>query len=420
MVADLIDAVADPSPTALILRLDGVMSLWSMPKGTRDVRIDWLRGFAMVCVIVDHSRRSSLLSLFSYQRFWVVTAAEVFVVLSGIVLGTVYGARLVRYGTMSVVPRLLRRALILYLAFIAVTMSILALALAGVDVSTVAAWDPSAINWFLDPRTMTPHDWIALLTLRYGPWPFEIVGLYVWLVIVAVPCLIALSAVGWRPLLAVSWAVYLWYRLSPQQVTASEFEAVFPILAWQLLFVHGIVIGYYREKIGAIVARVPKPVPIATVAACALFMGFALSNPAGDGPAWLRWRLISPQAFSSLYEHYFSLSDLGIGRILNLAVALPTGYALLAWRRVRFLTGPLQALLVTLGRGSLGAFVLHVYGLLFLAYLPQSDQLWINTLVQVLLILTIAGLLKAQQLVLATVPPRVPLHVVEWAPSPTA
>jgi len=395
------------------------MNLWSLPKGTRDVRIDWLRGFAMVCVIVDHSKQASLLSWFSYQRFWVVSAAEVFVVLSGIVLGTVYGARLVRYGAMSVTRRLLRRALILYFAFIGVTISILGLALAGVDVSAVAAWDPTAITWFMDPRLMTAHDWVALLTLQFGPWPFEIVGLYVCLVVVAVPCLLALGTVGWRPLLAVSWAVYLWYRFSPQQVTAAEFEAVFPILAWQLLFVHGIVIGYYREKIGTIVARVPKPVPVAVVMACAAFMGFALSNPMGGGPEWLRWRLVSPQAFSSLYDHYFSLSDLGIGRLLNLAVALPTGYALLAWRRVQFLMGPLRAVLVTLGRGSLGAFVLHVYGLLLVANLPQSDQLWINTVVQVLLIVVIAGLLKAQQLVLATTPPRVPLHVVEWAPIPT-
>src|SRR3954465_1090467 len=124
---------------------------------TRDVRIDWLRGLAMICVIVDHSKRSSLLSWFSYQRFWVVTAAEVFVVLSGIVLGTVYGARLVRYGMPSVTRRLLRRALVLYLAFIAVTLSILGLALMGVDVSAVTTWDPTAITWFLDPRTMTPH-----------------------------------------------------------------------------------------------------------------------------------------------------------------------------------------------------------------------------------------------------------------------
>jgi len=395
------------------------MSLWSMPKGTRDVRIDWLRGFAMVCVIVDHTKRSSLLSWFSYQRFWVVTAAEVFVVLSGIVLGTVYGARLVRYGTMSVSRRLLRRALILYLSFIAVTISILALALAGLDVSAVAAWDPTAITWFMDPRTMTAHDWMALLTLRYGPWPFEIVGLYVCLVVVAVPCLIALSTVGWRPLLAVSWAVYLWYRLWPQPVTAAEFEATFPILAWQLLFVHGIVIGYYRDRIGALVARIPRAVPIAIAGACVAFMAFALSNPAADGPTWLHWRVVSPQAFAQLYDHYFSLSDLGVGRLLNLAVALPTGYALLAWRRVQFLLGPLRSVLVTLGRGSLGAFVLHVYGLLLLANLPQSDQLWINTVVQLLLIVAIAGLLKAQQLVVATTPPRVPLHVVEWAPSPS-
>ena len=82
--------------------------------------------------------------------------------------------------------------------------------------------------------------------------------------------------------------------------------------------------------------------------------------------------------------------------------------------------GPLRGVLVTLGRGSLGAFVLHVYELLVLGYLPQSDQLWINTAVQLLLIVTIAGVLKAQQLVQATTPPRVPLHVVEWAPIPSA
>jgi hypothetical protein len=134
----------------------------------------------------------------------------------------------------------------------------------------------------------------------------------------------------------------------------------------------------------------------------------------------LKWRLVSPQACTTLYDNYFSLSDLGVGRILNLAVALPTGYALLAWRRVQQVMGPIQAILVTLGRGSLGAFVLHVFGLLLLSYLPQSDELWINTTVQVLLIVTIAGLLKAQQLVVATSPPRSPLHVVDWVPSPSA
>jgi hypothetical protein len=96
--------------------------------GKRDVRIDWLRGLAMTCVIINHSRLSSLLSWFSYERFWVVTAAEVFVVLSGVVIGMVYGRRLARDGWQAVVRGLGRRALFLYSMFVGVTVSILALA----------------------------------------------------------------------------------------------------------------------------------------------------------------------------------------------------------------------------------------------------------------------------------------------------
>ena len=90
-------------------------------KGARDLRIDWLRGLAMTCVIINHSRLSSILSWFSYQRFWVVTAAEVFVVLSGVVLGMVYGRRLERDGWLAVAKGLCRRAVFLYAAFVAVT-----------------------------------------------------------------------------------------------------------------------------------------------------------------------------------------------------------------------------------------------------------------------------------------------------------
>jgi hypothetical protein len=193
----------------------------------------------MTCVIIDHSKRSSVLSWFSYERFWLVTAAEVFVVLSGVVLGMVYGPRLVRDGWLAVMRRLAHRALTLYASFVAVTLSVLALALAGVDVSAVTTWDPTAMTWFLDPRMMSAADWRDLALIRYGPWAFEIVGLYVWLVLAAGPCLLMLRAFGWRALLGVSWVIYLGYRIAPQQVTAAEFEIVFPLLAWQLLFVHG-------------------------------------------------------------------------------------------------------------------------------------------------------------------------------------
>jgi len=382
--------------------------------GSRDLRIDWLRGLAMTCVVINHSRMTSLLSWFSYERFWIVTAAEVFVVLSGVVLGMVYGRRLRRDGWLAVVKGLGRRALTLYLAFIAVTMSVLLLSIVGVDVRSITSLEGQApVWWFLDPRTMNAGAWLDVALMRHGPWPFEIVGLYVWLVIAAVPCLMALRFAGWRPLLAVSWVLYVSYRIAPHRLTAAEFESVFPILAWQLLFVHGIVIGYYRERIGTLVARCPTFVPLVTAGASAAFVVFALCNPWLDGPAWLPWRVISAERFSYFYSQYFMLSDLGVGRLLNLAVGLPVGFVLLAW--CWRILHPLHVIFVTFGQRSLGAFVLHVYGVLMLAHLPQSSGFWINTLAQVALILAIAIVLSGVQRVWAGRRMRTPAATVSLA-----
>lgn len=346
----------------------------------------------MTCVIVNHSRMSSLLSWFSYERFWVVTSAEVFVVLSGLVLGMVYHHKLARGGWLAVVKALSRRALTLYLVFVGVTVSILILSLAGIDVQSLTSWDDGAASWFLDPRTMNAAAWRDVALMRHGPWAFEIVGLYVWLVLAAVPCVLALSVLGWQPLLVLSWAAYLWYRIAPHPLTNAEFESAFPLLAWQLLFVHGVAIGYHREQVSAYVARTSRIVPVAVAAACAAFAVFALSNPSMTGPRWLHWDLVSAERFTYLYNEYFTLPSLGIGRLLNLAAGLPLGYAVLtlAWRIAR----PLGAIFVTLGQRSLGAFVLHVYGLLLLAHLPHSDEFWINTVLQVALIVIIAALLN--------------------------
>jgi hypothetical protein len=363
--------------------------------GRRDLRIDWLRGLAMTCVIINHSKISSWMSWFSYERFWVVTAAEVFVVLSGVVLGTVYGRKLVHSGWMSVVRGLSRRALTLYVAFVAVTLSVLILSLTGIDVSSLMAQDEhsTGLLWLFDQRTMTAAAWGDIALMRDGPWAFQIIGLYVWLVVAAVPCLVALHFAGWRPLLAASWSLYLWYCIAPHALTASQFESTFPLLAWQLLFVHGIVIGYYRERITVFVSRCPKVVSIAVGTAAAAFMVFALCNPWVEGPSWLHWSVVSPDRFTYLYFNFFTLADLRIGRLLNLAVALPVGYALLT--RCWAIARPLGIVLVTLGRQSLGAFVLHVYGILLIAHIPAlSDDLLINTLVQLLLIVTIAALLN--------------------------
>jgi hypothetical protein len=362
---------------------------------SRDLRIDWLRGLAMTCVIVDHSKLSSLLSWFSYERFWTVTAAEVFVVLSGAVLGMVYGPKLRQGRWTTVASKLGRRAVTLYMAFLAVTLSVVLLALAGIDVQSLTTWDDRVNGFveFLNPQTLNAAAWRDILLMRAAPWPFQIVGLYVWLVAAAVPCLLVLRFAGWRPMLALSWILYLWYRIAPHAVTTGQFESSFPLLAWQLLFVHGIAMGYYRDELGTRVSSLPRFVPLAACAASVAFVVFALCNPWTEGPNVLHWTLVSPERFTALYSDYFTLSDLGIGRLLNLAVGLPVGYAALSalWRVAR----PFGTVFITLGQQSLGAFVLHVYAVLAMAHLSPETGIWTNTLVQVTAILAIASLLNA-------------------------
>ena len=362
----------------------------------------------MTCVIVNHSKLSSLLSWFSYERFWVVTAAEVFVVLSGIVLGMVYGRRLRRDGWQPVVRGLGRRAVLLYFTFVAVTLSVIFLGSIGVDVSTVTAWEGHGPAWFLEPHALTLEASRDVLSMRAGPWPFEIVGLYVWLVAAAVPCLLMLHRAGWRPLLAVSWGLYLCYRIAPHQLTMASFESVFPILAWQLLFVHGITIGYHRADISDFASRAPRIAGVAAALATAAFSIFAFCNPWSDGPSWLHLGAVTPDRFAYIYSRYFSLTALGIGRLANLTIALPIAYAGLTryWSALR----PLHAVFVTLGQRSLGAFVLHVYGLLILAHLPAPRGLLVNTLMQVMFVLTIAKLLDAARLSRANREKPAPVH----------
>jgi len=159
-----------------------------------------------------------LLSWFSYERFWTVSAAEVFVVLSGAVLGMAYGRKLKRGDWRGVIAGLSRRAALLYVTFLCVTLSL------TLDHLDAAAWRDIAL-------------------MRTAPWAFQIIGLYVWLVAAAIPCLLGLRYTGWIPLLSASWA----FTCSPD---LSAYPHQRPVRAdisdsrVQLLFVHDIDVVY--------------------------------------------------------------------------------------------------------------------------------------------------------------------------------
>jgi hypothetical protein len=56
-------------------------------------------------------------------------------------------------------------------------VSVIALAVMGLDVTSVTAHEGHGPAWFLAPQTMDAAAWRDVLLMRAGPWVFEIIGM---------------------------------------------------------------------------------------------------------------------------------------------------------------------------------------------------------------------------------------------------
>ena len=90
-----------------------------MPMPNKNIRfhaLDLLRGFFIVVIIIDHlSRWPSLFVVFTGQALMWVTAAEGFVIISGLLVGYIRGYKAKAQSLRGIAFKLWRRALTLYL-----------------------------------------------------------------------------------------------------------------------------------------------------------------------------------------------------------------------------------------------------------------------------------------------------------------
>ncbi|MDA6077605.1 OpgC domain-containing protein [Edwardsiella anguillarum] len=106
----------------------GYLRRWRyVPDGPRDLRIDFMRGMALMLMIVTHVEIISVFNLFTSERFGFTTGAEIFVILSGFVLGQTKRRQLQHSDMATVSYSLLRRAATLYAVNIVIIVSVLAL-----------------------------------------------------------------------------------------------------------------------------------------------------------------------------------------------------------------------------------------------------------------------------------------------------
>jgi len=226
--------------------------------------------------------------------------------------------------------------------------------------------------------------------LRYGPHQFQILGLYVVLLMFSPFILWALAKGQFKTVLVISWLIYLGNSGFPTRPTGAQFEYAFPVLSWQVLFVHGLVIGYYRNEIWNFFHSRKGAIAFGFIFLAYLaFLFFTYNNPmSGKLPDYMRLHSIDPETFKSIYHQYFRKNTLGLGRLLNDFAILFVSYALFSyfWKPINSVFG---WFFIPIGQASLYVFILHVYACIVIANIAwfHTGDIWVNTLAHSLVFL---------------------------------
>jgi len=212
----------------------------------RDLRIDLLRGIGILMIALDHLAAlvqalhpAAFVNPFvTWTRVGWSSAAEFFVFFSGYVVGLVYLKTFDRRGSALLQARALHRAWQIYVANILTLIAVVViLNLAGSAGEAVARVTSVA-------ALAEGNSWVGFLSMRSAPMYFEILHLYVVLLLFA-PLVVIAARFNVAATVACSALLWLWV-----QTTTGTPQWNFNPCAWQLIFVLGAAcsIGGVLEK----------------------------------------------------------------------------------------------------------------------------------------------------------------------------
>lgn len=309
---------------------------------TRDHRIDFWRGLALVTIFVNHVPGNVFESL-THRNYGVSDSAELFVFLAG------FSAAIAYFGTFLADPivgagKVLARTWSLYVAHIVLIVAAIAIFFAAGMVFQDAHWVEA---YGLDVLSTEPiRGFVGIATLGHQIGYFNILPLYVALFLM-LPVLMWLAARNVGLALAAAVTLYVWSHVDGLRLPSypTDYGWFFEPLRWQLLFAIGFAAG--------VLAREGRPVPfhpLAYAAAVAVLVAGGVVAVSGLHPA--------PGALpipDFLYTD--DKSGLGLPRLAHV-VALVYVIAHAPWAlfdRLVHRLGPASAL-VRIGRNSLPLF----------------------------------------------------------------
>lgn len=351
----------------------------------RDLGLDLVRGLAMMILIFNHTAIDSGIERLTGS---VVSAAEMLILVSGVVVGVVFGGRWRRVDGRATTGQLLRRSRKLYLASVAVVAIVWGLSFLPALATDALATSPTA-NPAIDSYAYesVPRTLLAIVALEAGPWQINVLGFFIAILALAPAALWALGR-GWWPLVLTTTLALYWLegQFHPD-VLPFQSERPFPLLTWQLLFVGGLTVGWHRPAVARFCGRHRQAVVSSVILLGAVSATAILGGPLVLGSGWDEWRLA-----------HFDKGTLDPLRIT--AMASLTSLVYLTFKRFERSLGRLAApLLLPLGQNSLYVFLVHAFLCLMIASVPllaSGDGLGLlgNSLVEVAGLLAIWLMVK--------------------------
>ena len=242
----------------------------SEPSTSRDLRLDFFRGVALIFIFVDHIPEN-ILSYFTLEAFGFFDAAEVFIFISGFTAALVYARRLADKGVIYATAQVLRRAWQLYVAHV----FLFVIFIAEVSYTVTTFKNPMyneemRVGDFLDE----PHVAVVqALLLQFQPTFLDILPLYILMLVIFPVVLIGMQR---HPLLVLlpSAALYIAVQIFGIAVPAYPEGHVwyFNPLAWQFLFVSAALLGHARMRGQTVLPYTRALLPVAAVIFAAAFL----------------------------------------------------------------------------------------------------------------------------------------------------
>lgn len=325
--------------------------------------LDYLRGFFILIIIIDHLWRWPNLFQFITGRgeLW-ASAAEGFVIISGLLVGYVRGRKGLKYKFSFISKKLFSRAALLYVWACITTLALV------------------AASWYLEYRSSIAYipyatfDWSTvirdtmLMTYTYPLTHF----LYLYAIFLFLsPLFILLLRKGWWfvgiLVSCIGWAI--------GYSTGQEW------LQWQILFFLPSIAGYYLDSVQVVIKRSPQKIIslLAALSLATILISATIILPTSPGTYW-------PEIFR---REPMSLARICLSFVWFLALVwLFSKLRVILKRYCRWLLEPF-------GTQSLTAYIAHSFVLTFIALLiPPTGTFWLNTSVASLAILATWIVLK--------------------------